>query len=262
MASPDLIVTVNEADPAVVSELDIDLDEVVEPEEALMDTDGDGLFDIGQYDFVGVVDIDGKTEQFAYTLRTFSRFDTQLGLVAADSTVVDIPAALAVEGPVQVLVVTAAGPAALETALVRANRPTAYDAAAFAEIVENGYGIGVQAGLSCLSVEVLGAPAPLWAYGGVTVGIPYADQERNGFIDGTTISIDDVVPTVFADEMDVSSEAVTAFSFDEQARRGIVELDRDGVVSLTRDVGQGGTPSDSNSLLDMISMLLETLSGD
>jgi len=262
MASPNRVVTVNEADPTVVATLDANLDGKIEPDEALTDGDGDGLFDTDRYDFVGLVNVGGETEQVAYTLRTFSRFDTVLGLVAADGTVVDIPAALTADDPVQVLVVTAGGPAALEMALVQANRPTADDAAALADTAANGYGVGPQAGLSCVSVEVVGVPAPLWAYGGVTVGIPYTDRERNGFIDGTTMSIDNVVPTVFADGVDVSSEAVTGFSFDEHTRRGIVEVDRDGIVSLTRDVGQSEIPPDSDSLVDLITMLLAALTGN
>jgi len=261
ITSPVITVPVSEADPAVVTEFDVDSDGEITPSEALVDTDGDGLLDIGRYDFVGFVDVDDTTEQVVYSLRTLSSTGEPAVVVAPDGTVVDIPAGVNDTGTVQVLVVTAASPASLEQALAYVDRPTAADAAALAETAATGFGVGTQAGLSCVSVEVLGTSAPLSTYGGIAVGIPYADCDQNGFIDGTTISIDSVVPTVFADGMDVSVDAITGFGFDEQMRRGIVVLDRDCVVSLTRDIGQSGSLPDPDNIVDLITMLIEALLG-
>ena len=108
--------------------------------------------------------------------------------------------------------------------------------------------------------RVLGASAPLSVFGGVALGIPYADIELNGFIDGTTISVTKMVPTVFADGANVSNEAVTGYSLDEPARSGIVAIERDGVVTLTRDIGNGG--STEGAFADWITLLIDSIVGD
>ncbi|MCD6288204.1 MAG: IPT/TIG domain-containing protein [Candidatus Hydrogenedentes bacterium] len=249
-------VTVAAADGTLIETLDIDGDGQVSPAEAFVDTDGNRLFDIGRYDYVGDLDTDNGPARIVYAMRTFMPGQGIYRMVAPDGTSADIPAAIIANIPVQVLLVTAPDPETLEYALDLAGRPIADDAAALAADPT----VGVQMGLRCAAVEIIGASAPLSLFGGVTLGIPYADSELNGFIDGTTMAVADMVPVAYAEGVNATYDAVTSYSLDEPARRGVVVTDRDAVITLVRESGSG-TGSESGTISDWISDLIDIIMG-